>query len=155
MTREIVAKYGGVRAMLWARLQAGREIAVEQRVAVSGTSTGGPCGYGDWPAREKVPGKDEYVFAPRGTNNPQGARVQREQHLWESVDRLESQYEQLYHDVNDLINQAYYGVDRTILRYYYCADLNDDEIAFRMNYSRSNVNKRRGLAIAELEKRYG
>lgn len=120
-----------------------------------GTSTGAPSGYGAWPAIEKVPDMDLYVFAPRGTNNPQGARVQREEFLWKSVDRLEEQHAQLYRDTSELIDQAYYGADRTILRYYYCAGLNDDEIAVRMHYSRSNVNKRRLLALKELEMRFG
>ena len=155
MTREIVEGYGGIWAMLEKRRNAEIELsAIRSQIAQTGTY-GSPAGYPGWPRIEKVPDKDEYVFSPRGTNNPQGMRAQHEDMYWHALDLAEETYGRLLADVEDLITYLRDNIDRAIMRYYYCLNQCDEEIGPRIRFSRSNVNKRRLAALKELEMKFG
>ena len=103
-----------------------------------------------------MPGGNEYIFAPRGTNNPAGARIQHADWHREEARRLREEiYQDLIQAASELILQARDGVDRSILDYYYCRLIQDDAIGDMIGYSRQNVNKHRLGAIEDLEMRYG
>jgi hypothetical protein len=80
----------------------------------------GPSGYPTGPAIEKVPGEDEYVFAPRGTNNPEGARQQQIDGHLEAQKNAPGGNNALIRDVDSLIMQLRDAKDQAIMIDYYC-----------------------------------
>ena len=155
ITREIVEGYGGVCQLLAKRRNAEHILSAIRKQLNACMTIGGPCGYRSGPRIEKVRGSDEYTIAPRGTNNPEGAALQREDGYREALERQEKMYEQLLIDAEELINQVENGIDQAILRYYYCCRMSDERIGPLVGYEKSNVNKRRAAAIFELKMKFG
>ena len=148
MTREIVEGYGGVRAMLDRRRNVElAQAALLRRIERMGMVGGG----GSWPTVEKVPGKNEYAFAPRGTNCPEGARQQQQEGHQEALEHYIRANEALISHADAMIDMVQDSVDRSILLDYYCNGLEDSAIARQLHFDRSTVSKRRNGSIFDLE----
>ena len=106
---------------------------------------------GSMPRIEKVPGKDDYTYALRGTNNPQGAEIQHLDGYEEALRRHVAKNEDIMVEAEVVISQADDPIDRTILRYYYCDGMNDQRTANRMRFDRSVVSRRRNSILDELD----
>jgi len=150
ITREIVESYGGVREMLERRrnvelVQAALQRQID-RLCLSNVRTG----TGDIP-REKVPGKDEWVIRPRGTNNPEGAALQHFEGYTEAALKHLQENDALIQHVDVLITHVHDARDRAILIDFYCNGMRDTDIAREMHYDRTTVSKRREGAIFDLE----
>jgi len=106
---------------------------------------------GSMPKIEKVPGKNEYAYAPRGTNNPEGAEIQHLDGYEEALRRHVAKNEDIMIEAEVVIAEADDPIDRTILRYYYCEGMNDQRAANRMHFERSVVSRRRNSVLDELD----
>ena len=154
ITREIVASYGGVCQLLAKRRNAEQILAAIRKQLNSSMTFGGPCGYGSGPRIEKVRGLGEYAIAPRGTNNPDGAALQREDGYREALERQEQVQERVLIDAEELISEVQDGTDQAILRYYCCCRVSDERIGPLVGYEKSTVNEHRNKAICELEMKF-
>lgn len=103
------------------------------------------------PAREKVPGKDEWIVRPRGTNNAIGAALQHVDGYTEALERVIFERRGLMQLAEDVLMHVKDTIDRTILRYYYCQAMSDDEIAPLLNYDRRSICRRRNESMDALE----
>lgn len=144
-------EYKSVRDMLDDRRNAEIEMEAIQR-EIDRASCRGLASLGSsLPRIEKVHGKDEYVYALRGTNNPQGAALQHVDGYTEALlKRMEEKHE-LFLAAERVIASARLSIDRTILRYYYCQAMTDEAVAEVVHSSKQAVWKRRDETIKELE----
>lgn len=146
-------EYATARGMLEARRNAELEIEAVlrqiDRCYVSAISIGSGT-----PAREKVPGRDEYVLRPRGTNNKIGAALQHEDGYAEALQRLLDSKRELLETAETALAMIDDAVDRTILRYYYCQAMTDEQTAEIMHFERRSICKRRNETVDELEEKW-
>lgn len=145
--------YANARAMLESRRNAELEIEAVRRQIDRCYASPMSVGSGT-PAREKVPGKDEYVLRPRGTNNQIGAALQHEDGYTEALQRLLDSKSELLETAESALAMLDDAVDRTILRYYYCQAMTDEQTAEIMHFERRSICKRRNEAVDELEERW-
>ena len=106
------------------------------------------------PSREKVPGKEEWIYRLPGTNNPEGAALQHEEGYTEALLRLMDEKSGLCLLAEQIVASARLSIDRTILRYYYCQALTDEQVAEIVSSSRRAVCKRRNEAVDDLAEQW-
>ncbi len=103
------------------------------------------------PKVEKVKGKDEYIIAPRGTNNPEGAALQHEDGYEEALRRHADKNEALMLEAERIIGMVDDTTDRTILRNYYCLGMTLRRIAAVLHFDHTTVWKRWTEVLDELD----
>jgi len=106
------------------------------------------------PKIEKVPGKDEYVFAPRGTNNAEGAAIQHRDGYEEALRKHAAKHEALMLEAERVIGMAEDATDRTILRDYYCLGMTLRRIAGLIHFDHTTVWKRWTEVLNDLDDKF-
>lgn len=106
---------------------------------------------GSVPKIEKVPGKDEYVFAPRGTNNAEGAAIQHRDGYEEALRKHAAKHEALMLEAERVIGMAEDATDRTILRDYYCLGMTLRRIAGVIHFDHTAVWRRWNAVLDDLD----
>ena len=106
------------------------------------------------PKIEKVPGREEYVFAPRGTNNAEGAAIQHRDGYEEALRKHAAKHEALMLEAERVIGMAEDATDRTILRDYYCLGMTLRRIAGLMNFDHTTVWKRWTEVLNDLDDKF-
>lgn len=86
------------------------------------------------------------------TNNPEAARLQREDFLCTELEKQRDKIEVILAMANALVNSLSDGRARSILRYYYLVGWSDDRIAEAMSISRTWVCTKRVEALLCLER---
>jgi len=97
---------------------------------------------------------------PRGTNEPEAARLQRADYVTDETDMaILRKLEQRVSDLTGMMDMCEMVLDsvtdqkaRTILRNYYALGWTDKRIARLMNYERSSITKIRMQAMDALDK---
>jgi len=106
---------------------------------------------GSMPKIEKVPGKKEYTYALRGTNNPEGAEIQHLDGYEEALRAHAAKHEALMLEAERVIGMAEDATDRTILRNYYCLGMTLRRIASVLHFDHTTVWKRWTDVLDELD----
>ena len=106
---------------------------------------------GSMPKIEKVPGRNDYTYALRGTNNPEGAEIQHLDGYEEALRRHVAKNEGLMIEAERLIGMVNDGIDRRILRDYYCLGMTLRRIASGIHYDHTTVWRRWTLSLDELD----
>ena len=149
LTLEIVDSYGGVRAMLDRRrnVELAQAALLRRMERIGGRGSPGSS----WPGVEKLPDGKGFIFAPRGTNCPEGARQQQIEGHMEALERYIQANEALISHADQVIDTVRDSIDRAILLDYYCNGIEDSAIARQLHFARSSVCHRRNAAVEELE----
>ena len=140
-----------VRKLFESCRSAAYEVAAIERQLNNLMSSGGPVAPSSSIPREKVPGKDEYIIAPRGTNNPAAAREQKYTQCETLLQQKRNELKVLLVSFEQVLAIVDDGITRTILRDYYPNRRSDEQIAYDINMSRKTVNWIRRDIVKKLE----
>lgn len=149
---------GGVAPLIREKLDARRtaegEIVALRRQIERSQTEGAPGGYPSTQSPVKVPGKEEYIFQPSGTNNPQAMLLQQEDGYRQKLRQLLEEKQALLLEAEYIIAAHPDGKARVILRYYYCQAWTDERIAAEIESSAQSTNVRRNEAVNYLEENF-
>lgn len=128
-----------------------RQIAVLEGQIARCLRKGLPAGYGTGKHVEKVPGKEEYVLPPSGTNNPEGAALQHAEYCEEMIEKIRRDNAGVLCEAEKIIDHYPECETKIILRRYYLSAETDRIISITLGYERSTVSKRRAAAVQALD----